>query len=200
MGCGASSGAKYKPGIEAGTGAIGLAGASASTFKKLLGKTPLLADVPSNTLTHFVSGAIGEPWKVKDGTSIVDQGETPEPGTDFGLEVDGMWLLVEGCVEAVRTYAPMKGSKLPALELCCWEYRVGKDTHVGDWFGEGVLLGETERGVTYQAKGLAKVLHIRRSAWEELRNAKREKVTSQAIKKSTIALSFLRLLACDSSS
>jgi CRP-like cAMP-binding protein len=177
MGCGASSD-KYRPGIEVELAPeLGLSGREADTVKKQLARQALLAELPKNKLVHVVSGLMSLPWKVKDGTALAEQGESPAPDVNIGYEVDGMWLLVEGCVEAVKTYA---SEKQPPYEQTVWEYRVGKDKEIGDWFGEDVLVGETSRSATFRAKGgVAKVLHIRRSAWEELKAPKLERLLRQ---------------------
>ena len=66
------------------------------------------------------------------------------------------------------------------LEQTVWEYCVGKDKSCGDWFGEDVLVGEDSRAATFRAKGgVAKVLHIRRAAWEELKAPKLETLLRQ---------------------
>ena len=103
MGCGASS-EKYRPGIVVDSPELGLSGREADSVKKLLARQGLLADLPKNKLPHVVSGLVTLPWNVADGTALAEQGETPVAGTNVGYALHGMWLLVEGCVEAVKTY------------------------------------------------------------------------------------------------
>ena len=77
MGCGASSD-KYRPGIEVELAPeLGLSGREADTVKKQLARQALLAELPKNKLVHVVSGLMSLPWKVKDGTALAEQGESP---------------------------------------------------------------------------------------------------------------------------
>ena len=119
MGCGASSVAVYRPGVEARPGA-GCSGKEAHLVWKSLAQTAVLAGwSKSATLTETVENLVGGVWTVQDGAAIFEEEETPRKETrveEIGVPrpglgcVDGMFLLISGTMRATKRY-PRKREK-----------------------------------------------------------------------------------------
>ena len=93
------------------------------------------------------AGRLKAPLSYKNGEAIVKQGDVPiEPRSpnrrspspkqlkELAAPLDGMFLLIEGGAQAVKTYW------FDPNGLVVYDYRVGKD-RMGDYFGEGDFLG-----------------------------------------------------------
>lgn len=86
--------------------------------------------------------------------------------------IDGMFLLLEGAAEAVKTYWFDREGKV----VC--DYRVGKD-RMGDYFGEGVFLGAEDRAATIRAVGHTRVIHLDSKAFARMRAGKVDKMLNE---------------------
>ena len=136
---------------------------------------PPRAAAQHHSLSIARAGRLKAPLSYKNGEAIVKQGDVPiEPRSpnrrspspkqlkELAAPLDGMFLLIEGGAQAVKTYwFDRKG-------VVVYDYRVGKDPG-GDFFGEGVLIGATERGATVRAVGFTEVVRIDRRSYAQLR-------------------------------
>ncbi len=97
--------------------------------------------------------------------------QSPMPGVVIE-PIDGMFLLVEGAAEAVKTYWFDREGKV----VC--DYRVGKD-RMGDYFGEGTFLGAADRAATIRAVGHTRVIHLDSKAFVRMRAGKVDRMMNE---------------------
>ena len=115
------------------------------------------------------------PREYENGELIIQQGDMAvmSPMAGVVLEpIDGMFLLIEGAAQAVKSYW------FDAEGKVVYDYRVGKD-RLGDYFGEGTFLGAEDRAASIKAVGHTRVIHIDTKVFERLRAGRVEKMLNE---------------------